>query len=216
MQCHQSSSCVACGKLRGWSLSSSFVWLQFYQSLQPEKITDKFLWGRLEPLLGYLTDEQKSKVLEALHLAYDSHYGQVGAQACNTAHIFGIALNKHLLQLFTCCPEFGRELVQLFASSPSQCTCCYRTQAPSATGQFCIVVMSCGVQARKSGEPFITHPVEVTRILAELKMDHESLVAGLLHDTVEDTENVKFEEIEVWGLSAQSLDAVPVRCAMSR
>ena len=57
----------------------------------------------------------------------------------------------------------------------------------------------------KVGEPFITHPVEVTRILAELKMDHESLVAGLLHDTVEDTENVKFEEIEVRGASAWSL-----------
>jgi len=53
------------------------------------------------------------------------------------------------------------------------------------------------LQLRKSGEAFITHPVEVTRILAELKMDHESLIAGLLHDTVEDTENVKFEEIEV-------------------
>ncbi len=53
------------------------------------------------------------------------------------------------------------------------------------------------MQLRKSGEAFITHPVEVTRILAELKMDHESLIAGLLHDTVEDTENVKFEEIEV-------------------
>ena len=53
------------------------------------------------------------------------------------------------------------------------------------------------MQFRKSGEPFITHPVEVTRILAELKMDYESLIAGLLHDTVEDTENVKFEEIEV-------------------
>ena len=53
------------------------------------------------------------------------------------------------------------------------------------------------MQYRKSGEPFITHPVEVTRILAELKMDYESLIAGLLHDTVEDTENVKFEEIEV-------------------
>ena len=53
------------------------------------------------------------------------------------------------------------------------------------------------MQFRKSGEPFITHPVEVTRILAELKMDPESLIAGLLHDTVEDTENVKFEEIEV-------------------
>jgi (p)ppGpp synthase/HD superfamily hydrolase len=39
--------------------------------------------------------------------------------------------------------------------------------------------------------------VEVTRILAELKMDYESLIAGLLHDTVEDTEAVSFEEIEV-------------------
>lgn len=35
-------------------------------------------------------------------------------------------------------------------------------------------------QKRKSGEPFITHPVEVTRILAELQMDHESLIAGKL------------------------------------
>ncbi|BDA49388.1 probable GTP diphosphokinase RSH1, chloroplastic [Coccomyxa sp. Obi] len=100
----------------------------FYQTLPAEKVTDKFLWGRLEPLLGYLGDEQKKKVLEALHLAYDSHSGQL----------------------------------------------------------------------RKSGEAFITHPVEVTRILAELKMDHESLIAGLLHDTVEDTENVKFEEIEFY------------------
>ncbi len=51
--------------------------LQFYQTLPAEKVTDKFLWGRLEPLLGYLGDEQKKKVLEALHLAYDSHSGQV-------------------------------------------------------------------------------------------------------------------------------------------
>ena len=35
-------------------------------------------------------------------------------------------------------------------------------------------------QKRKSGEPFITHPVEVTRILAELQMDYESLIAGEL------------------------------------
>lgn len=53
-------------------------------------------------------------------------------------------------------------------------------------------------QKRKSGEPFITHPVEVTRILAELKMDHESLIAGLLHDTVEDTDAVSFEDIGIW------------------
>ena len=35
-------------------------------------------------------------------------------------------------------------------------------------------------QRRRSGEPFITHPVEVTRILAELQMDHECLAAGVL------------------------------------
>ncbi len=52
-------------------------------------------------------------------------------------------------------------------------------------------------QDRKSGEPYITHPVEVTRILAELRMDYESLIAGLLHDTVEDTNLVTFEEIGV-------------------
>lgn len=55
-----------------------------------------------------------------------------------------------------------------------------------------------GGQFRKSGEPFITHPVEVTRILAELKMDWESLAAGLLHDAVEDQpKKVSFDDIEV-------------------
>jgi GTP pyrophosphokinase len=51
-------------------------------------------------------------------------------------------------------------------------------------------------QMRKSGEPFITHPVEVTRILAEMRADAESLIAGLLHDTVEDTECISFDDIE--------------------
>jgi guanosine-3',5'-bis(diphosphate) 3'-pyrophosphohydrolase len=42
-------------------------------------------------------------------------------------------------------------------------------------------------QLRKSGEPFITHPLAVATILAELGMDTTTLVAALLHDTVEDT-----------------------------
>ncbi len=50
-------------------------------------------------------------------------------------------------------------------------------------------------QYRKSGEPYITHPLAVTEILAELQMDAETLAAGLLHDTVEDVENVSFETI---------------------
>jgi GTP pyrophosphokinase len=51
-------------------------------------------------------------------------------------------------------------------------------------------------QKRKSGEPYIIHPVAVARILADLKLDRESIIAGLLHDTVEDTDRVTFESIE--------------------
>lgn len=43
-------------------------------------------------------------------------------------------------------------------------------------------------QQRKSGSPFFIHPVEVGLILNEMKLDLPSIIAGLLHDTVEDTE----------------------------
>lgn len=42
-------------------------------------------------------------------------------------------------------------------------------------------------QLRKSGEEYITHPVAVTQILVELGLDQETIIASLLHDTVEDT-----------------------------
>ena len=47
---------------------------------------------------------------------------------------------------------------------------------------------------RRSGEPYITHPVAVAQILADLGMDTDGVVAGLLHDTVEDTD-VTFDDI---------------------
>ena len=50
-------------------------------------------------------------------------------------------------------------------------------------------------QTRSSGEPYITHPVAVTSILAEMRMDHETLMAALLHDVIEDTEYNK-EDLE--------------------
>ncbi len=43
-------------------------------------------------------------------------------------------------------------------------------------------------QKRKSGEPYIIHPLKVAIILAELEMDKESIIAGILHDVVEDTD----------------------------
>ncbi|MEK6653548.1 MAG: HD domain-containing protein, partial [Thermodesulfobacteriota bacterium] len=42
-------------------------------------------------------------------------------------------------------------------------------------------------QIRLSGEPYLTHPMEVCGILAQMKLDAATLVTGLLHDTVEDT-----------------------------
>ena len=50
-------------------------------------------------------------------------------------------------------------------------------------------------QLRKSGEPYIIHPLCVGIILADLEMDKETIAAGLLHDVVEDTICTK-EEIE--------------------
>ena len=50
-------------------------------------------------------------------------------------------------------------------------------------------------QTRVSGEPYITHCVSVAAILAELKVPPAVLIAGLLHDTVEDCEDVSMEYI---------------------
>lgn len=50
---------------------------------------------------------------------------------------------------------------------------------------------------RKSGEPFITHPIEVSKILASLKLDITTIISGILHDTVEDSQGkVTLKDIE--------------------
>jgi RelA/SpoT family (p)ppGpp synthetase len=49
-------------------------------------------------------------------------------------------------------------------------------------------------QSRSSGDPYITHPVAVSRILADMRLDHEALIAALLHDVIEDTE-ISHEDI---------------------
>ncbi len=49
-------------------------------------------------------------------------------------------------------------------------------------------------QLRRDGTPYITHPLAVAQILAELKMDQDSLVAALLHDCIEDTD-ASYEDV---------------------
>ncbi|MBA4543193.1 bifunctional (p)ppGpp synthetase/guanosine-3',5'-bis(diphosphate) 3'-pyrophosphohydrolase [Thermoactinomyces daqus] len=60
-------------------------------------------------------------------------------------------------------------------------------------------------QYRKSGEPYIHHPVQVAEILANLKMDVTTLIAALLHDVVEDT-GVTLEQVEAeFGMAVRQL-----------
>ena len=54
-------------------------------------------------------------------------------------------------------------------------------------------------QKRKSGEPYIIHPLCVAIILADLELDKETIVAGILHDVVEDTVMTDKELAEVFG-----------------
>ena len=54
-------------------------------------------------------------------------------------------------------------------------------------------------QLRKSGEPYLIHPIAVAVILAQLGMDDETLVGGLLHDVVEDTAYTREQLVEDFG-----------------
>ena len=60
-------------------------------------------------------------------------------------------------------------------------------------------------QCRKSGEPFVAHPVEVAIILADLHMDADTLCAALLHDTVEDTDATSEQLAEMFGQDVAEL-----------
>src|SRR5688572_11626604 len=56
-----------------------------------------------------------------------------------------------------------------------------------------------GEQTRASGDPYFSHPLEVAAILTNLKLDDATIVAALLHDTIEDTEATRAEIDQIFG-----------------
>ena len=64
-------------------------------------------------------------------------------------------------------------------------------------------------QFRSSGEPYITHPVAVASIIAEMHLDHEAIMAALLHDVIEDTPYTESQLKDEFGASvAEIVDGV--------
>ena len=56
-----------------------------------------------------------------------------------------------------------------------------------------------GDQKRKSGEPYLIHPIAVAEILMSYNMDADTVCAGLLHDTIEDTETTEEDIVKLFG-----------------
>jgi len=64
-------------------------------------------------------------------------------------------------------------------------------------------------QVRKSGEPYITHPIEVATLIAQWKLDEQTIAGALLHDVVEDTQVSKADLEQIFGHNIAALvDAV--------
>lgn len=64
-------------------------------------------------------------------------------------------------------------------------------------------------QLRYNGDPYITHPIEVARILVEMRMDYQSIIAAMLHDVLEDTTVSKVEIAEIFNIKiAELVDGV--------
>src|SRR5271157_5004542 len=56
-----------------------------------------------------------------------------------------------------------------------------------------------GAQKRASGDPFFSHPLEVAAILTDMKLDDATIVAAVLHDTIEDTDSTREEIDKLFG-----------------
>ena len=82
----------------------------------------------------------------------------------------------------------------LDADQVAQIVRAYRFAAQAHEGQF-----------RRSGDPYISHPLAVASILTDMHMDHESLMAAMLHDVLEDTGTTKEQLKEMFGAEVAEL-----------
>jgi GTP pyrophosphokinase len=64
---------------------------------------------------------------------------------------------------------------------------------------YCFGAKAHASQRRLSGEPYITHPLAVARILAEMRLDYQSIAAAILHDVIEDTPTAKEQVAREFG-----------------
>ena len=65
-----------------------------------------------------------------------------------------------------------------------------------------------GSQVRASGDPFFSHPLQVANILAQMKLDENSIITGLLHDVIEDTLATKDEIKQNFGIEIDKFTAL--------
>ncbi len=74
-----------------------------------------------------------------------------------------------------------------------------RTEEDLLNRAYVYAMMAHGEQKRASGDPYFSHPLEVAAILTDLKLDDATIVAALLHDTIEDTESTRAEIDQLFG-----------------
>ena len=62
-----------------------------------------------------------------------------------------------------------------------------------------------GAQMRRDGTPYITHPINVAQIVAEMRLDSESIIAALLHDCIEDTDSTYEDIAKTFGVTVADI-----------
>jgi len=95
-------------------------------------------------------------------------------------------------------PDYVRQLEQVAGYLPAE-------QLPLLRRAWEVGAAAHIGQTRKSGEPYITHPVAVAQVLAEQGLDVETLIAAILHDTIEDTPLTQAEITAEFGESVAEL-----------